>query len=66
MTTTNIHFTMPEFCSFYKPMIVEELAFNPHPLLLHYGHCSVIGKTVYDNTESRYYLESLKLIGLDK
>lgn len=62
----SIDFKLPKYCSHYKSMIVEELVSNPHTLLLHYGHCSVIGRTSYDEHQSKYYLESLKLIGLDK
>lgn len=56
--------TLPDFCAFYKPLLVEHFSYAPSPLQLHYGKCSLIGRTQRDPHTGRTYLLSSRLLGL--
>lgn len=58
---------LPDFCPFYKPLLVEHFSMLPTPLQLHYGKCSLIGRTrrCDDATSAtRLLLCSTRLLGL--
>lgn len=38
-----MNFNFPKYCNFHKFLLVEEIALNENPALLHYGKCSVLG-----------------------
>lgn len=68
-STRNIppfRFILPKYCQNYQPLLVEEFAFNANPLLLHYGKCSVIGRTVCEPDTNRILLGSVRLVGLSR
>lgn len=61
----SIQFDIPEYCEFYKTLLVEDLSFIHHPSLLHYGKCSIIGY-IYQDEFSYYRLKSLTIPGVPK
>lgn len=54
----------PQYCEYYKHLLVEEIHYLKHPIDLHYGLCSVIGRM--SCKEGRYELENIGLSCLDK
>lgn len=66
MDSPPIEFAIPEYCSHYKPMLVDEFTFNQNPLQLHYGKCAVIGRTLRRQDSNRMYLSSIRLVGLSR
>lgn len=54
-----IQFILPEYCDFYKNILVEELVYIINPVKLHYGKCAVIGKLLCE--ERKYYLQNIRL-----
>lgn len=38
-----MNFSIPDYCEFYKNLLVEEIVLCDNPAVLHYGKCSVIG-----------------------
>lgn len=61
----DICLNLPDFCTFYKPLLVEHFSNVATPLQLHYGKCSLIGRTQRDPaTAGRTYLLSSRLFGL--
>jgi hypothetical protein len=37
------NFDLPNFCEFYKFLLVDDVALCRHPIQQHHGKCSVIG-----------------------
>lgn len=60
-----IELQLPDYCDYYKPLLVENFSYNPSPLQLHYGKCSLIGRTLRDPQTAQLCLGSTRLIGLD-
>lgn len=54
-----IQFRNPIYCDNFKFLLVEELVYVEHPVKLHYGKCSVIGRVIIEN--EKYYLQNITL-----
>lgn len=55
---------LPPYCTHYKPLIVENFSLIETPFQLHYGKCSLIGRTALHPDTHRIYLTSVRLVGL--
>lgn len=57
--TPKIHFSVNKYCEIFINLLVEDIKFCYHPILSHYGKCTVIGRLSFEN--GTFYLESLRI-----
>ncbi|XP_017067273.2 uncharacterized protein LOC108105292 [Drosophila eugracilis] len=53
---------IPEYCNFFKTLLVEELQLAKDYRKLHYGKCAIIGRLAVK--EKLFYLENVRVKGL--
>lgn len=57
---------IPEYCEYYKNLLVEDVVFQSNPMEMHYGLCSVIGRIWQCNNTGTFYLENIKIPSINK